>query len=177
MYPYIENPAIARAEMQNEADWAYTYAKEEQEEADKEEAERLAAWHIRHSLPEILAAWVEADDLCEEDYAKSDQSDFDDFVSYTLEEMGEQGIRLPLSMPTYPQYAALKAAPSCVATTRASAQGKQHDRRPNPRPDRQTLQTARRRQRAGGVDGRKRSHRHPIRKSQHPAMGCHHGSP
>ena len=29
MYPYIENPAIARAEMQNEADWAYTYAKEE----------------------------------------------------------------------------------------------------------------------------------------------------
>ena len=37
--PYIENPTIARAMADNEADWAYTYAKEEQEEADKEEAE------------------------------------------------------------------------------------------------------------------------------------------
>jgi len=27
--PYIENPAVARAMADNEADWAYTYAKEE----------------------------------------------------------------------------------------------------------------------------------------------------
>ena len=64
MYPYIENPAIARAEMQNEADWAYTYAKEEreeadkQEEADKEEAERLAK---KYGL-QILMEWVWADE-------------------------------------------------------------------------------------------------------------------
>jgi hypothetical protein len=87
-----------------------------QEEADEREeqerqAKRLAAWHIRHSLPEILAAWVEADDLCEEDYAKSDQSDFEAFNADTLEMMGEQPLRLPLPMPTYPQYTALKAAP------------------------------------------------------------------
>ena len=31
MYPYIENPAVARAMVDNEADWAYTYAKEAQE--------------------------------------------------------------------------------------------------------------------------------------------------
>jgi len=58
MYPYIENPAVARAEMQNEADWAYTYAKEEQEEADKEEAERLAK---KYGL-QILMEWVWADE-------------------------------------------------------------------------------------------------------------------
>lgn len=85
-----------------------------QEEADEREeqerqAKRLAAWHIRHSLPEILAAWVEADDLCEEDYAKTDQSDFDDFAAYTLKLADGQTLNLP--MPTYNQYAALKAAP------------------------------------------------------------------
>lgn len=86
----------------------------DQEEADEREeqerqAKRLAAWHIRHSLPEILAAWVEADDLCEEDYAKTDQSDFDDFAAYTLKLADGQTLNLP--MPTYNQYAALKAAP------------------------------------------------------------------
>ena len=75
-----------------------------QEEADEREeqerqAQRLAAWHIRHSLPEILAAWVEADDLCEEDYAKSDQSDFEAFNADTLEMMGEQPLRLPKPHP------------------------------------------------------------------------------
>lgn len=85
-----------------------------QEEADEREeqerqAKRLAAWHIRHSLPEILAAWVEADDLCEEDYAKTDQSDFDDFAAYTLKLADGQTLNLP--MPTYTQYTALKAAP------------------------------------------------------------------
>lgn len=85
-----------------------------QEEADEREeqerqAQRLAAWHIRHSLPEILAAWVQADDLCEEDYAKTDQSDFDDFAAYTLKLADGQTLNLP--MPTYTQYAALKAAP------------------------------------------------------------------
>ena len=87
-----------------------------QEEADEREeqerqAERLAAWHIRHSLPEILAAWVQADDLCEEDYAKTDQADFEAFNADTLEMMGEQPLRLPLTIPTYTQYTALKAAP------------------------------------------------------------------
>jgi hypothetical protein len=85
-------------------------AEEEREEQERK-AQRLAAWHIRHSLPEILAAWVEADDLCEEDYAKTDQADFEAFNADTLEMMGEQPLRLPLTMPTYPQYAALKAAP------------------------------------------------------------------
>ena len=49
--------------------------------------------------------------MCEEDYAKTDQSDFEAFNADTLEMMGEQPLRLPLPMPTYPQYAALKAAP------------------------------------------------------------------
>lgn len=90
-------------------------AEEEADEREEQErqAQRLAAWHIRHSLPEILAAWVQADDLCEEDYAKTDQADFEAFNADTLEMMGEQPLRLPLplTMPTYPQYAALKAAP------------------------------------------------------------------
>lgn len=44
-------------------------------------------------------------------YAKTDQADFEAFNADTLEMMGEQPLRLPLTIPTYTQYTALKAAP------------------------------------------------------------------
>ena len=106
--PYIENPAVARAEMQNEADWAYTYAKEEQEEADKEEA----ACRRKYYGEEIIKAWVTCDDLCQEDYEKSDQSDFNDFVhNYQIYDLKMKNpLDLGITMPTFEEYQAMKTA-------------------------------------------------------------------
>lgn len=99
MYPYIENPAIARAIADNEADWAYTYAKEAQEEADKEEA----ACRRKYYGDEIIKAWVMCDDLGQEDYEKSDQSDFNDFVhNYQIYDLKmKNSLDLGITMPTF----------------------------------------------------------------------------
>ena len=106
--PYIENPAIARAIADNEADWAYTYAKEAQEEADKEEADSRK----RHYGDEIIKAWVMCDDLGQEDYEKSDQSDFNDFVhNYQIYDLKmENSLDLGITMPTFQEYQAMKTA-------------------------------------------------------------------
>nr|DAS78658.1 MAG TPA: hypothetical protein [Caudoviricetes sp.] len=107
MYPYIENPAVARAIADNEADWAYTYAKEAQEEADKEEAERLAK---KYGL-QILMEWVWAD---EAEYTREEYQDaytqevFDDFVYCVLDENKERPLPLGIEMPNYNKYLALR---------------------------------------------------------------------
>ena len=107
MYPYIENPAVARAIADNEADWAYTYAKEAQEEADKEEAERLAK---KYGL-QILMEWAWAD---EAEYTREEYQDaytqevFDDFVYCVLNENKERLLPLGIAMPGYTQYLALR---------------------------------------------------------------------
>ena len=105
--PYIENPAVARAEMQNEADWAYTYAKEEQEETDKEEAERLAK---KYGL-QILMEWVWADEAeyTREEYkAAYTKNDFENMMREFLQEHGEQPLPLGIEMPNYNKYLALR---------------------------------------------------------------------
>lgn len=105
--PYIENPAIARAMADNEADWAYTYAKEEQEEADKEEAERLAK---KYGL-QILMEWVWADEAeyTREEYkAAYTKNDFENMMREFLQEHGEQPIALGIEMPNYNKYLALR---------------------------------------------------------------------
>ena len=107
MNPYIENPAIARAEMQNEADWAYTYAKEAREEADKEEAERLAK---KYGL-QILMEWVWADEAeyTREEYrAAYTKNDFENMMREFLQEHGEQPLPLGIAMPNYNKYLALR---------------------------------------------------------------------
>jgi len=107
MYPYIENPAIARAEMQNEANWAYTYAKEEQEEVDKEEADRLAK---KYGL-QILMEWVWADEAeyTREEYkAAYTKNDFENMMREFLQEHGEQPLPLGIEMPNYNKYLALR---------------------------------------------------------------------
>jgi hypothetical protein len=67
MYPYIENPAVARAEMQNEADWAYTYAKEAREEAD-------IAWMRRMNAVEAEQAARDAE--AAKEFEEADRSDW-----------------------------------------------------------------------------------------------------
>ena len=107
MYPYIENPTIARAMADNEADWAYTYAKEEQEEANKEEAERLAK---KYGL-QILMEWVWADETeyTREEYQEAyTQEVFNDFVYCVLDENKERLLPLGIAMPGYTQYLALR---------------------------------------------------------------------
>ena len=107
MHPYIGNPAIARAEMQNEADWAHTYAKEAREEADKEEAERLAK---KYGL-QILMEWVWADEAeyTREEYkAAYTKNDFENMMREFLQEHGEQPIALGIEMPNYNKYLALR---------------------------------------------------------------------
>ena len=104
---YIENPAIARAMADNEADWAYTYAKEAQEEADKEEAERLAK---KYGL-QILMEWVWADEAeyTREEYQEAyTQEVFDDFVYCVLDENKERPLPLGIEMPNYNKYLALR---------------------------------------------------------------------
>ncbi|MGF6149013.1 Uncharacterised protein [Kingella potus] len=86
-------------------------AAEDEEERANEAAYQQAQWHSRHSLPELLAAWVEADDLCQEDYESCGQSDFEAFNKETLELMGGPPLALPLPIPTWAEYCALKAAP------------------------------------------------------------------
>ena len=104
MYPYIENPAIARAMADNEADWAYTYAKEEQEEE--------AAYRRKYYGDEIIKAWATCDDLGQEDYEKSDQSDFNDFVhNYQIYDLKmKSSLDLGITMPTFQEYQAMKTA-------------------------------------------------------------------
>ena len=105
--PYIENPAIARAMADNEADWAYTYAKEEQEEVDKEEAERLAK---KYGL-QILMEWVWADEAeyTREEYkATYTKNDFENMMREFLQEHGEQPLPLGIEMPNYNKYLALR---------------------------------------------------------------------
>ena len=107
MYPYIENPAVARAMADNEADWAYTYAKEEQDEADKEEAERLAK---QYGL-QIQMEWVWADEAeyTREEYQEAyTQEVFDYFVYCVLNENKERLLPLGIAMPGYTQYLALR---------------------------------------------------------------------
>ena len=106
MYP-IENPAIAREIADNEADWAYTYAKEAQEEANKEEAERLAK---KYGL-QILMEWVWADEAeytREEYHDPYTKQDFQNMLSEFLQEQGEQPMPLGIAMPGYTQYLALR---------------------------------------------------------------------
>lgn len=102
--PYIENPAVARAMADNEADWAYTYAKEEQEEE--------AAYRRKYYEDEIIKAWVTCDNLGQEDYEKSDQSDFNDFVhNYQIYDLKmENPLDLGITMPTFQEYQAMKTA-------------------------------------------------------------------
>ena len=107
MYPYIENPAIARAMVDNEADWVYTYAKEEQEEADKEEAERLAK---KYGL-QILMEWVWADEAeyTREEYQEAyTNNDYEKMMSEYLTEHGEQPMPRGNEMPYYNKYLALR---------------------------------------------------------------------
>ncbi|WP_455027407.1 hypothetical protein [Neisseria elongata] len=105
--PYIENPAVARAMAENEADWAYTYTKEAREEADKEEAERLAK---KYGL-QILMEWVWADEAeyTREEYQEAyTQEVFDDFVYCVLNENKERLLPLGIEMPNYNKYLALR---------------------------------------------------------------------
>jgi len=109
MYP-IENPAIARAIADNERRQAEADAAEVQREADKEEA----ACRRKDYGDEIIKAWVMCDDLGQEDYEKSDQSDFNDFVhNYQIYDLKmENSLDLGITMPTFREYQAMKTAMS-----------------------------------------------------------------
>ena len=106
--PYIENPAIARAAAENEDRWNKSDEEEAKKEADKEEA----ASRRRHYGDEIIKAWVMCDDLGQEDYEKSDQSDFNDFVhNYQIYDLKmENSLDLGIAMPTFREYQAMKTA-------------------------------------------------------------------
>ena len=108
MYPYIENPAVARAMADNERRQAESDAEEAQREADKEEA----ACRRKYYEEEIIKAWVMCDDLGQEDYEKSDQSDFNDFVhNYQIYDLKmENPLDLGITMPTFREYQAMKTA-------------------------------------------------------------------
>lgn len=108
MYPYIENPAIARAIADNERRQAESDAAEAQREANKEEA----ASRRKYYGEEIIKAWVMCDDLGQEDYEKSDQSDFNDFVhNYQIYDMKiKNPLDLGITMPTFKEYQAMKTA-------------------------------------------------------------------
>lgn len=107
MYPYIENPAIARAMADNERRQAESDAAEAQREADKEEAERLAK---KYGL-QILMEWVWADEAeyTREEYQEAyTQEVFDDFVYCVLDENKERPLPLGIEMPNYNKYLALR---------------------------------------------------------------------
>lgn len=106
--PYIENPAIARAAAENEDRWNKSDAAEAQREADKEEA----ACRRKYYGEEIIKAWVMCDDLGQEDYEKSDQSDFNDFVhNYQIYDLKMKNpLDLGITMPTFREYQAMKTA-------------------------------------------------------------------
>ena len=105
---YIENPAIARAIADNERRQAESDAAEAQREADKEEA----ACRRKYYEDEIIKAWVTCDDFCQEDYEKSDQSDFNDFVhNYQIYDLKmKKPLDLDITMPTFREYQAMKTA-------------------------------------------------------------------
>ena len=107
MYP-IENPAIARAIADNERRQAESDAAEAQREADKEEA----ASRRKYYEDEIIKAWVTCDDLGQEDYEKSDQSDFNDFVhNYQIYDLKMKNpLDLGITIPTFQEYQAMKTA-------------------------------------------------------------------
>ena len=107
MYPYIENPAVARAMADNERIQAESDAAEAQEEADKEEAERLAK---KYGL-QILMEWVWADEAeyTREEYkAAYTKNDFENMMREFLQEHGEQPLPLGIEMPNYNKYLALR---------------------------------------------------------------------
>ena len=106
--PCIENPAIARAIADNERRQAESDAAEAQREADKEEA----ACRRKYYGEEIIKAWVMCDDLGQEDYEKSDQSDFNDFVhNYQIYDLKMKNpLDLGITMPTFKEYQAMKTA-------------------------------------------------------------------
>ena len=106
--PYIENPAIARAMADNERRQAESDAAEAQREADKEEV----ACRRKYYGEEIIKAWVMCDDLGQEDYEKSDQSDFNDFVhNYQIYDLKMKSpLDLGIIMPTFREYQAMKTA-------------------------------------------------------------------
>lgn len=107
MYPYIENPAIARAMADNEDRWNKSDVEESKKEADKEEAERLAK---KYGL-QILMEWVwaeEAEYTREEYKAAYTKNDFENMMREFLQEHGEQPIALGIAMPGYTQYLALR---------------------------------------------------------------------
>ena len=106
--PYIENPAVARAMADNERRQAESDAAEAQREADKEEA----SYRRKYYEDEIIKAWVTCDDLGQEDYEKSDQSDFNDFVhNYQIYDLKiKNPLDLGITMPTFREYQAMKTA-------------------------------------------------------------------
>ena len=81
---------------------------EAQRKADKEEA----ACRRKYYGNEIIKAWVTCDDLGQEDYEKSDQSDFNDFVhNYQIYDLKiENPLDLGITMPTFKEYQAMKTA-------------------------------------------------------------------
>ena len=107
MYPYIENPAIARAIADNEDRWNKSDEEETKKEADKEEAERLAK---KYGL-QILMEWVWADEAeyTREEYkAAYTKNDFENMMREFLQEHGEQPLALGIEMPNYNKYLALR---------------------------------------------------------------------
>ena len=93
---------------ENERRQAESDAAEAQRKADKEEA----ACRRKYYGNEIIKAWVMCDDLGQEDYEKSDQSDFNDFVhNYQIYNLKmENPLDLGIAMPTFREYQAMKTA-------------------------------------------------------------------
>lgn len=56
----------------------------------------------------IIQAWVDADDLCFEDYQKTTQADFAEFIDDCLSIWGEERLPLNIPMPTWAEYQARK---------------------------------------------------------------------
>ena len=93
---------------ENERRQAESDAAEAQRKADKEEA----ACRRKYYGNEIIKAWVMCDDLSQEDYEKSDQSDFNGFVhNYQVYDLKmENPLDLGITMPTFQEYQAMKTA-------------------------------------------------------------------
>lgn len=93
---------------ENERRQAESDAAEAQRKADKEEA----ACRRKYYGNEIIKAWVTCDDLGQEDYEKSDQSDFNDFVhNYQIYDLKmKKPLDLGIAMPTFQEYQAMKTA-------------------------------------------------------------------
>ena len=93
---------------ENERRQAESDAAEAQRKADKEEA----ACRRKYYGNEIIKAWVMCDDLGQEDYEKSDQSDFNDFVhNYQIYDLKmKKPLDLGITMPTFQEYQAMKTA-------------------------------------------------------------------